>query len=224
MQRRILLDQGSKYCASHFHPVHRAPLGMLQPHLQMLKTASMQSDFHHRKQKEVTRVPGLDCKEDGSTAAQEPPQKIHCQMGGMGRGIVMVQQDAPHSSSWALFSQFLGNLWEGNCGVPLCSHCPLMLKWYCCHMTTCSKESEHHILPNNFCYLHFDRSTIFREPPNRRVKLCFWIIPVNSGLVTCNNLRIVARVPIVESPKHFTAPFHSSDLLTVSETLWHPVR
>ena len=42
------------------------------------KPLPMQSGLHRREQKEVTRVPGLDCKEDGSTAAQSPPQKIHC--------------------------------------------------------------------------------------------------------------------------------------------------
>ena len=98
---------------------------------------------------------------------RSPPHKIHCQMGGMGRGIVMVQQDAPQSSSWVLFSQFLETLWEGNCRVPLCRHCPLILNWYCCHMTTCSKESEHHFLPNTFCSFHFDRSIIIREPPDQ---------------------------------------------------------
>ena len=166
----------------------------------------MQSGIYRREQKEVTRVPGLDCEEDGTTAAQEsPPQKIHYQMGGMGRDIVMVQQHAPQSSCWALFSQFLKNLWEGNCGVPLCGHCPLMLKWYCCHMTTCSKESEHHFLPNTFCSFHFDRSIIIREHPHRRVMLCSWITLANPGLVTCNDLRIAAIVPIVESLKHFTA-------------------
>ena len=102
------------------------------------KPLPRQSGLHHREQKEVTQVPGLDCKDDGSTAAQESSSENPCQMGGMDRGILMVQQDAPQSSSWALFSQFLGNLWEGNCSVPLYSHCPLMLKWYCCHMTTCS--------------------------------------------------------------------------------------
>ena len=151
-------------------------------------------------------------------------QKILCQMSIVGRGIFMVQQDATQSSSWALFSQCLENLWEGNCGVPLCSHCPLMLKWYCCHMTTCSKESEHHFIPNNFCSFHFDRLIIIREHPDRRVTLCFWITLVNPGLITCNDLRIAARVPIVESPKHFMAPFHSSDLLTISEIVWHPAR
>ena len=134
-----------------------------------------------------------------------PPQKIHCQMGGMGRGIVMVQLDAPKSSSWALFSQFFKNLSEGNCGVPLCSLWPLILKLYCCHMSTCSKERGHYFLPNTFCSFHFDRSIIIREHPDRRMALCFWITLANPGLFTCNDLRIAARVPIVESPKHFTA-------------------
>ena len=136
----------------------------------------------------------------------------------------MMQQDAPLSNSWALFLQFLENLWEDNCTPQLCSHCPLMLKWYCCHMTTCSKESEHHFLPNTFCSFHFDRSIIITEHPDRRLTLCFWIILVNPGLVTCNDLRNAVRAPIVESPKHFTAPFLLSDLLTISETVWHLAR
>ena len=73
----------------------------------------MQSGLHLKEQKEVTRVPGLDCKEMGQQLHRSPPQKIHCKMGGMGRGIVMVQQDAPQSSSWVLFLQFLENLWGG---------------------------------------------------------------------------------------------------------------
>ena len=103
----------------------------------------------------------------GQQLHRSPPHKIHCLMGGMGRGIVMVQEDAAQSNSWALFSQFLENLWEGNCGVPLYSYRPLMLKWYCCHMTTCSKESEHHFLPITFCSFDFDRSIVIREPSDR---------------------------------------------------------
>ena len=181
------------------------------------KPLPMQLGLHRREQKEVTQVPDLDCKEDGLTAAQESPSENPLSNGWHG------QQDAPQSSSWVLFSQFLGNLWEGSCGVPLYSHCRLLLKWYCCHMTTCSKESEHHFLPNTFCSFHFDRSIIIREPQTDEWRFVSGSL-VNPGLITCNDLRIGARVPIVESPKHSTAPFHSSDLLTVSETVWHPAR
>ena len=152
------------------------------------------------------KSPGY-CKEDGTTAAYEPPSENSLSNGWHGQRHCHGATGCPSvQSSWALFSQFLESLWEGNCGVPLCSHCPLMLKWHCCHMTTCNKESEHHFLPNTFCSIHFDRSIIIREHPDRRVTLCFWITLVNPGLVTCNDFRIVARVPVVvESPKHFTA-------------------
>ena len=75
-----------------------------------LKLLPTQSGLHHREQKEVTRVPGLTVRRMGQQLHRSPPQKINSQMGGMGRGIVMVQQDAPQSSSCALFSQFLENL------------------------------------------------------------------------------------------------------------------
>ena len=40
---------------------------------QYWKPLPTQSGLHRREQKEVTRVPGLDCKEDMTTAAQESP-------------------------------------------------------------------------------------------------------------------------------------------------------
>ena len=206
MQRRILLNHNSK----HWHQ-SLSSSAQSSPWYAATTSSDVENCFPCSRAFTVgnrKKSPGCQVwtvRRMDEQLHRSPSQKIHCQMGGVGRGIVMVQQDATQSSSWALFSQCLENLWEGNCGVPLCSHYPLMLKWYCCHMTTCSKESEHHFLPNTFYSFHFDRSIIIREHPNRRVTLCFWITLVNRGLVTCNDLRISARVPIVESPKHFTA-------------------
>ena len=163
MQRRILLNHDWKHWRQSLSSVHRTPLGILQPRLQVLKTTSQAVGPSPQGIERGCQVSTV--RRMGQQLHRIPPQKIHCQMGGMGIGIFIVQQNAPQSSSWVLFSQFLGNLWEGNCGVPLCSHCPLMLKRYCCHMTTCSKESEHHFLPNTFCPLHF-RSITIREPPD----------------------------------------------------------
>ena len=48
------------------------------------KPLPMQSGLHHREQKEVTRVPGLHCKEEGTTAAQESPSENHLSNGWHG--------------------------------------------------------------------------------------------------------------------------------------------
>ena len=168
MQRRILLNQDSKHLRQSLSSSAQS-----SPWYAATRSSGTENHFPGSQaftvgnRKKSSRCQIWTVRRTGQQLQRSPPQKIHRQMGGMGRGIVMVQQDAPEFSSWALFSQFLENLWEGNCGVQLYSHCPLMLKWYCCHMTTCSKESKHHFLPNTFCSFHFDRSIIIREPPDR---------------------------------------------------------
>ena len=113
---------------------------------------------------------------------------------------------------------FSRNFWR------TCGRATVVYHWYCCHMTTCNKESEHHFFPTLFALFTLTGRSSLGEHPDRRVTLRLWIILVNPGLVTCNDLIIAVRVPIVESPKYFTAPFHLSDLLTISETVWHPAR
>ena len=168
MQRRILLNHDSK----HWHQ-SLSYSAQSSPWYAATASSSVENRFPRSGAFTVgnrKKSPGCQVwtvRRMGPQLHRSPLQKIHCQMGGMGRGIVMVQQVAPQSSSCALSSQFLENLWEGKCGVPLCSLCPLVLKWYCCHMTTCSKESEHHFLPNTFCSFHFDRSIIIMEHPDQ---------------------------------------------------------
>ena len=61
----------------------------------------------------------------GQQLHSSPPQKIQCQMGGMGRGIVMVQQDAPS----AALGRFSGNFWR-TCGrATVVYHCAVTVLW-----------------------------------------------------------------------------------------------
>ena len=102
------------------------------------KPLPTQSGLNRREQEEVIRVPGLDCKEDRSTAAQE-------------------------------------SLSENPLSNPLS-------KWH----SWCNR------MPLSPALGRFSRN--------------FWrTLGRPTGLVTCNDLRIAARVLIVESPKHFTA-------------------
>ena len=171
------------------------------------KPLPTQSVLHRREQKEVTRVPGLHCKEDGTTAAQESPSENHSSNGWHGQRRCHGATGCPSVQLLGAFLEIFGEPVGGQLWCTTVQYIPLMLKWYCCHLTTCSKESEHHFLPNTFCSFHFERSIIIREHSDRRVTLCFWITLVNPDLVTCNDLRIVEIVLIVESPKHFTATF-----------------
>ena len=132
---------------SHCHPVYRAPLGMPSG-VENRFPGSQAFTTGNRKQSPRCEVWAV--RRVGQLLHRNPPQKIHCQMGVMGRSIVMVQQDVPQSSSWALFSQFLGNLWECKCGVPLCSHCPLLLKWYVATRPPAAKKVSTIFFPTLF--------------------------------------------------------------------------
>ena len=132
MQRRILLDHDSK----HWHQ-SLSSSAQSSPWCSATASSSFENRFSRSRTFTVgnrKKSPGCEVwtvRRMGQQLHRSPPQKIHCQIGGMGRGIVMVQQDVPQSSSRALSSQFLENPWESKYGVPLGSHYPLMLKRHC---------------------------------------------------------------------------------------------
>ena len=113
MQRRILLNHDSKHrCQSLSYSAQSSPW----------YTATTFSDAENhfpgsrafivgnRKKSPGCQV--WTVRRVGQQLHRSPPQKIHCQMGGMDRGIVTVQQDAPQSSSWELFGETVGGqLW-----------------------------------------------------------------------------------------------------------------
>ena len=71
----------------------------LQPHLQVLKTTSQAVGPSVGNRKKSPRCQVWTARRMGQQLHRSLPQKIYCQMDDMGRGIVMVQQDAPQSSS-----------------------------------------------------------------------------------------------------------------------------
>ena len=107
MQHHILLNHNSK----HWHQ-SLSSSAQSSPWYAATASSSVENCFPRSRAFTVgNRKKSLGCqiwtvRRMGQLLHRSPPQKIHCQIGGMGRGIVMVQQDAPQSSSWSLFSQF----------------------------------------------------------------------------------------------------------------------
>ena len=220
MQRRILLNHDWK----HWHQsLSSSVQGSSWYAFRCWKPLPRQSGLHHREQKAVTQVRGLGCKEGGSTAAQESTSENPLSNGCHGQKHCHGATGCPSVQLLGTFLRIFGEPVGVQMWCATLQSLPFAAQVVCCHKTTCSKESEHHFLPNTFCSFHSDRSIFIREPPDRLVMLCFWIILVNSGLVTCNDLRITARVPILDWSIS-QQQLHLSDLLTVNETVWHPAR